>query len=182
MPSSDAVYFKKHIFAGSSFSQMCRTSYVTQLGLSAEATFGAYHESTLDLEVKVQGGHIRLYRTWQGSYRTWSLNPQHENLDLRHQAAPLSIIRRAVKWYQDDGTGIFRPLPRKDHPNAPRPDSNVLKSIYTTGTSPASCESRERATRIGLQKETGLFYLQNLHKAGQNLAFREDFYIGYLTC
>jgi RHS repeat-associated protein len=44
--------------------------------------FGTYKESTLDLEVKVQGGSIKVWRDWFGAKGAWKFNSQHENLKL----------------------------------------------------------------------------------------------------
>ena len=47
--------------------------------------FGSYHESNLDLEVKVSGGSIKIYRVWRGDKKQWSINPQHKSLELSEE-------------------------------------------------------------------------------------------------
>ena len=51
----------------------------------SEPPFGAYSEKLLDLEVKVEGGTIYLWRTWQGGKadrNNWQLNRHHKPLQL----------------------------------------------------------------------------------------------------
>jgi len=51
----------------------------------AKKQFGFYHELELDMEVKVQSGNIRIYRSWEGDKKQWSINPQQENLDISEE-------------------------------------------------------------------------------------------------
>jgi hypothetical protein len=46
-----------------------------------QRAYGSYHEQTLDLELKVDGGAIRVWRVWQGEHQRWVINPQHEALE-----------------------------------------------------------------------------------------------------
>ncbi len=47
--------------------------------------FGFYNEFNLDLEVKVQGGFIRIYRSWRGDKKEWTINPQHGELSFSEE-------------------------------------------------------------------------------------------------
>lgn len=52
----------------------------TSASSSPTRILGSYKEMELDLEVKVQGGEIRVERSWQGDRGSWLINPQHERL------------------------------------------------------------------------------------------------------
>ncbi|MDC0357840.1 RHS domain-containing protein [Oligoflexia bacterium] len=73
--------------------------------------FGSYREETVDMEVKVSGGYIRIYRNWQGDKKKWSINPQHDQIDMTDDpAAGLSSYGRLFKEEMSRGLRIMNHL------------------------------------------------------------------------
>ena len=76
-------------------------------------SFGSYRESHKDLEVKVQGGAIKIWRIWKGDKRAWTINPQHADVVLsgesyseKYQRTVASQIQRGpftFKFSSDTG-------------------------------------------------------------------------------
>ena len=78
------------------------------------AIFGAYQENNLDLEVKVQSGVIRVYRSWDGSRKAWSINPQHDPLQFSDEKVTdeygnlvAKEISQGLRKFSNQGGGTY---------------------------------------------------------------------------
>ena len=60
-----------------------------------DSKFGAYKEESLDLDVKVSGGTIRVWRNWLGDKNQWKINAQHDAIKLDGSIRS-NIVSRAV--------------------------------------------------------------------------------------
>ncbi|MCB0338504.1 MAG: RHS repeat protein, partial [Bdellovibrionales bacterium] len=98
------------LFAGSAFSQATEPD---KKDLPKE--FTAYTELNLDMEVKVQSGSIRIWRSWEGDTKSWTIQPQQEPLTLSDdkegdaygEALAKEISKGPRKWTQSS-LGLFK--------------------------------------------------------------------------
>ena len=81
----------------------------------AKKRFGHYSELNLDMEVKVQSGRIRIYRSWDGDKKSWSINPQQEDLELSEETegeaygqALAKEISRGPRKFKNSGTSWLK--------------------------------------------------------------------------
>lgn len=77
--------------------------------------FGTYQERTLDLEVKVQNGTVRIWRVWEGDLRRWSINPQHDAIEESDEKETdeygqlvAKEMRRGLRSFPRVNGGMFR--------------------------------------------------------------------------
>lgn len=82
--------------------------------------FGTYSDIDVDLAVKVQGGNISIFRSWQGDKHRWLINPQHEALTLstakEGQAFGYDLpkeISRGSRTSKQIYPGVWRSSPEK---------------------------------------------------------------------
>ncbi|MCB0339134.1 MAG: hypothetical protein KDD53_06000, partial [Bdellovibrionales bacterium] len=105
-----AVFFSALLFASEALSQPTEVDKKT---LPKE--FTAYTELNLDMEVKVQSGSIRIWRSWEGDTKSWTIQPQQEPLSLSEEkegdaygeALAKEISRGPRRWSQSSN-GLFK--------------------------------------------------------------------------
>jgi RHS repeat-associated protein len=87
---------------------------------NAPRTFGTHTELIRDMSVKVQGGEISVFRSWQDYQQSWTFNPQFEALTLSDakqgeafdHALPKSI-NRGSRSNTQVYLGVWRNTPAK---------------------------------------------------------------------
>jgi len=138
----------------------------------AKKQFGFYHELELDMEVKVQSGNIRIYRSWQGDKKQWSINPQHEPLTLSEETegeayghALAKEISRGPRNFSG-GNGLFLASGGGGGEGGGEPSPQVAGMILSNGISYCTNAGEQQIERMHISPN-GVKYVQGI---GRNWA------------